>query len=114
MDGGHVPPALRPARPLRRPARDDRPLPRAHALQRAGPHLAARLTALLVALLLVGCGEEEQSSPPPDRGGVEVEVVLTGLEVPWEIVWLPDGRGLITERGGRIRVVDGGVVAEVP
>ena len=24
-----------------RPARDDRPLPRAHALQRAGPHLAA-------------------------------------------------------------------------
>ena len=32
------------ARPRRRAARDDRALPRAHALQRAGPHLARRLT----------------------------------------------------------------------
>ena len=38
-----VPPVLRgrEARPRGRPARDDRPLPRAHARQRAGPHLAA-------------------------------------------------------------------------
>ena len=39
--GRGLPPALRPPRPRGRPARDDRPLPRAHALQRAGPHLAA-------------------------------------------------------------------------
>ena len=32
-------------RPRRRAARDDRALPRAHALQRAGPHLARRLTS---------------------------------------------------------------------
>ena len=41
----HVPPPLRAARPRRRAARDDGALPRAHALQRAGAHLAARLTA---------------------------------------------------------------------
>ena len=35
-----------------------------------------------------------------------------GLEVPWEIVWLPDGRAMITERPGRIRL-DGEVIAEV-
>jgi glucose/arabinose dehydrogenase len=35
--------------------------------------------------------------------------VAEGLEVPWEIAWLPDGRALITERPGRIRMV-----AEVP
>ena len=37
-----------------------------------------------------------------------------GLEVPWEIAWLPDGRALITERPGRIRLLDGTLVAEVP
>ena len=41
LAGRGLPPPLRPPRPRRRPARDDRPLPRAHALQRAGPHLAA-------------------------------------------------------------------------
>jgi glucose/arabinose dehydrogenase len=34
--------------------------------------------------------------------------------VPWEIAWLPDGRALITERPGRIRMLDGTLVAEVP
>ena len=45
--GRGLPPPLRPPRPRRRPARDDRPLPRAHALQRAGPHLAALSRAFL-------------------------------------------------------------------
>jgi quinoprotein glucose dehydrogenase len=38
--------------------------------------------------------------------------VEEGLEVPWEIVWLPDERAMITERPGRIRL-DGEVIAEV-
>ena len=43
-----------------------------------------------------------------------MEVVAEDLEVPWEIAWLPDGRALITERPGRIRTLDGEMVAEVP
>jgi len=45
---------------------------------------------------------------------MQVEVVAEGLEVPWEIAWLPDGRALITERPGRIRMLDGTLVATVP
>jgi quinoprotein glucose dehydrogenase len=64
-------------------------------------------------VLLGGCGEEEEGADPaPDRG-LNVEVVAEGLEVPWEIAWLPDGRAMITERPGRIRL-DGDVIAEVP
>jgi len=65
---------------------------------------------------VAGCGGgdgESEQAPAPD-GEMEVEVVAEDLEVPWEIVWLPDGRALITERPGRIRMLDGSLVAEVP
>jgi quinoprotein glucose dehydrogenase len=66
--------------------------------------------------VLAGCGggDEERPPAPTGSGDMQVEVVAEGLEVPWEIVWLPDGRALITERPGRIRMLDGTLVAEVP
>jgi glucose/arabinose dehydrogenase len=34
--------------------------------------------------------------------------VAAGLEHPWALAFLPDGRMLVTEREGRLRIVDGG------
>lgn len=34
-----------------------------------------------------------------------VEEVARGLEHPWSLAWMPDGRLLVTERPGRLRVV---------
>ncbi|MDB6113668.1 MAG: PQQ-dependent oxidoreductase, gdhB family, partial [Lacunisphaera sp.] len=33
-------------------------------------------------------------------------IVDEGLEVPWSFVFLPDGRILLTERAGRLRIID--------
>ncbi len=47
-------------------------------------------------------------------GRVEVTAVLTGLEEPWAVGFLPDGGVLVTERGGRLlHVRAGGGVIEV-
>jgi glucose/arabinose dehydrogenase len=35
-------------------------------------------------------------------------VMETGLYVPWAIAFLPDGRMLVTERPGRLRIIEGG------
>ncbi len=32
----------------------------------------------------------------------DIEVVVKGLQIPWEIAWLPDGQMLVTERPGRL------------
>ncbi len=41
-------------------------------------------------------------------GEPRVETLASGLEVPWELAFLPDGRALITERPGRVRLLSRG------
>lgn len=50
------------------------------------------------------------------KGKYKAEVVLEGLESPWAIVPMPDGRIFITERPGRLRVVENDAMrpAQVP
>ncbi|MCE7975219.1 MAG: PQQ-dependent sugar dehydrogenase [Leptolyngbya sp. PLA1] len=43
-----------------------------------------------------------------------VETVVEGVEVPWAIVWTPDGRMLFTERTGRVREFANGKLTPEP
>jgi glucose/arabinose dehydrogenase len=45
---------------------------------------------------------------------IKQTTVLTGLEHPWGIAWLPDGSQLITERPGRLRIVRNGKLDPTP
>lgn len=59
-----------------------------------------------------GAGEEHTTTDSSVR--FSVQTVAAGLEVPWSIVFLPDGRMLVTERPGRIRVVENGQLRAEP
>lgn len=41
---------------------------------------------------------------------IEAVPVITGLEHPWSMAWLPNGDILITERPGRLRIVRDGIL----
>jgi aldose sugar dehydrogenase len=74
-----------------------------------------RLRAAILPLLItsLGCGDRADAqgdaprspTPPSTPGVVRAEVVARGLEHPWAIEFLPDGRMLVTERPGRLRIV---------
>ncbi len=67
-------------------------------------------------------------SPPPSNPGTpaaevltasdgtrfSLETVVTGLEVPWSLAFAPDGRLLVSERPGRVRIVQNGTLLADP
>lgn len=71
----------------------------------------ARLSAGLLAMLLAWSGQADARSVQSRSGPVSVETIADGLDHPWGMDFLPDGRLLVTERPGRLRIlgVDGSV-----
>lgn len=45
---------------------------------------------------------------PVDESKLKTETIVTGLNMPWSMAFLPDGRALVTERTGKLRIVKGG------
>jgi glucose/arabinose dehydrogenase len=77
------------------------------------------LTGLLpLVVVAAGCGGEVEAgrgvTPPDSLSPSQVEVVASGLEVPWALAFAPDGRIFVTERPGRIRVIEGGKLRAEP
>ena len=77
--------------------------PRHHRLQR----LATGSALLFACLPLTQLQAQTHASvnPPPEPGAAVAETVAKGLEHPWAVAFLPAGRFLVTERPGRMRIV---------
>ncbi len=68
---------------------------------------------MLTALLAAACGPTNAQPGDPDQvgsvmteaGPVAVENVVGGLDHPWGLAFLPDGRMLVTERSGALRTL---------
>ncbi|MGY6518434.1 MAG: PQQ-dependent sugar dehydrogenase [Lysobacteraceae bacterium] len=52
-------------------------------------------------------GEVVVDGHATDHASVRITRVVAGLEHPWAVNWLPDGRMVVTERPGRMWVSDG-------
>lgn len=82
------------------------------------PHLLSPLSSLLITgVLLAGCsgdGSNNEEAYASRTGGpivsektsFYIDTLHSGLENPWGMTWLPDGRVLVTERAGEILVFE--------
>src|SRR4051812_26475373 len=68
-----------------------------------------RMTRLLLTMVLATAALPALAQAPArlktETAELVVETVASGLDHPWGMVFLPDGRMLVTERPGRLRVV---------
>jgi glucose/arabinose dehydrogenase len=62
-------------------------------------------TALTATFLIVSSTRGENTSFGSSAGQLDVHTVASGLVNPWSLAFLPDGRMLVTERPGRMRIV---------
>ena len=71
-----------------------------------------RLAAALV--LLAASALAAEDIVRSEKAAFRVETLATGLEHPWAIAKLPDGRFLVTERPGRLRILEPGKKPSAP
>jgi quinoprotein glucose dehydrogenase len=85
----------------------------------------ARLLLVLMLLcfspLYASCAQTVGQKPQPIEdvflpGGdrIKVEVWTEGLKIPWSLLFLPDGRALVSERPGAIRLIQEGKLIKKP
>ncbi len=78
-----------------------------HAAQTSEVKTIVALLSVLALVVFPAFAQEAPRSPTPKDSrlpGRQVDVAR-GLEHPWGLVFLPDGRMLVTERPGRLRLV---------
>lgn len=61
--------------------------------------------------LFVGCKKDSNDNSPEKPS---VSTFVSGLDTPWQMAFLPDGRILVTERAGAVRVIENKVLNPTP
>ena len=67
--------------------------------------VAVAVSGLLMSYCTPTVSQTETSAEAPMS-----ETVVKGLSMPWSMAFLPDGRMLVTERAGKLRIIKDGVV----
>jgi len=49
---------------------------------------------------------QTRAPTPTEPSSYKVETIAAGLDAPWSLAFLPDGRALVTERPGRMRLMN--------
>lgn len=60
----------------------------------------------VVVAVSIGLGLLATAASAQDANAVRAQPVASGLQHPWAVAFLPEGRFLVTERPGRMRVVE--------
>jgi len=68
--------------------------------------MRACLLLVILALALPAAWPAYAERTDSELGPVEITTIASGLNSPWAVAFLPDGRYLVTERGGTMRIVD--------
>lgn len=67
---------------------------------------------VFLSLLIFNMSVNAAETYSSEKYNFKIETVVTGLEYPWSVEFLPDGRMLVTERPGRLRIIEQGKLSK--
>ena len=67
--------------------------------------LALQIVMLSIAPFTFALAQDRSAVISSEKHTFRIVTLLKGLEYPWSVAFLPDGRMLVTERAGRLRLV---------
>lgn len=73
-----------------------------------------RFAAVSLSVLALSSASQAQDVIESEQADFIIETVTGGLEYPWSIAFLPTGEYLVTEREGRLRVIDEDGLRDAP
>lgn len=85
-----------------------------HARESRPRHAGAIAFVLLLSLSFAASAQRHVGEFTSEKQKFKVTVIANDLEHPWSLAFLPDGRMLVTERPGRLRIISDGVLAPEP
>ncbi|BDW98671.1 PQQ-dependent sugar dehydrogenase [Maricaulis maris] len=68
------------------------------------------LMGLTAAAVMTSAGLAQSDIHETEQADFRVETVAEGLEFPWSMAFLPDGNMLVSEREGRLRLIENGTM----
>ncbi|ELR73426.1 PQQ-dependent oxidoreductase, gdhB family [Fulvivirga imtechensis AK7] len=72
------------------------------------------ITVIITLVLSFGSACSQDQNTEADNGEIQVEDLTDGLNHPWGMAFLPDGRLLVTERSGNLRILSSGNALSEP
>ena len=75
-------------------------------MRKVFPVIILVTAVLLLARQLFGkTAGQKDNQTSRQLGSLAPQTIATNLEIPWEMVFLPDGRMFVTERPGRVLLI---------
>jgi aldose sugar dehydrogenase len=72
-----------------------------------------KIVLVLISILFVNLPVIAGETFSSEKHSFTIETVITGLENPWSVDFLPDGRLLVSERPGRLRIIENGKLSKL-
>lgn len=67
----------------------------------------------LFVVIQISCAQNDKTIKTPDKITYDVETVVEGINIPWGIAFLPNGDLLVTEKSGKLYLVNSGEKTEI-
>ncbi|MDG3581447.1 PQQ-dependent sugar dehydrogenase [Galbibacter pacificus] len=72
-----------------------------------------KILLILIVIIQFSCAQDDKTITVPEEITYTLETVVSDINIPWGMAFLPDGKLLVTEKSGKLYLVENGNKTEI-